>query len=179
MKESNTCYLAIDKDVIGSMLLISLYGPNSMFMLLSYLSLFSNSSGITRSVEKLSLLLVTPFLSYQIPLHVQIPSPIPAAGKFIVPSKVLYSFTLIRIGSTATMVIIKVVHSAPMIVANFIDRYLPGILAVSMNRLLYLVPFGRITGAYSSYSSSHRPDLPSLPTPPLEPFPSFDNSFDG
>ena len=99
------------------------------------------------------------------------------AGKFIVPCKVLYSFTLIRIGSTATMVIIKVVHSAPMIVANFIDRYLPGILAVSMNRLLYLVPFGRITGAYSSYSSSHRPDLPSLLTPPLEPFPSFSQSL--
>ena len=64
-----------------------------------------------------------------------------------------------------------------MIVANFIDRYLPGILAVSMNRLLYLVPFGCITGAYSSYSSSHRPDLPSLLTPPLEPFPSFSQSL--
>jgi hypothetical protein len=75
------------------------------------------------------------------------------------------------------MLIIKVVHSAPMIVANFIDRYLPGILAVSMNRLFYLVPFGRITGAYSSYSSSQRPDLPSLPTPILEPFPSFSQSL--
>ena len=50
-------------------------------------------------------------------------------------------------------------------------------IATGLNRLFYLVPFGRITGAYSSYSSSQRPDLPSLPTPILEPFPSFSQSL--
>jgi len=170
-----------------------------------------------RNVEKLSFILVTPFLLaprlfksgtsatasslvpslrfHFVPLPYRFVSPknlklrstpfhfVPSqsanamSGQFIVPSKVFYSFTLIPFLSTPTMLIIKVVHCGPMIVANFLDRYLPGILAVSMNRLFYLVPFGRITGAYSSYSSSQRPDLPSLPTPPLEPFPSFSQSL--
>jgi len=130
-----------------------------MFMLLSYLSLFSKIG--SRSVEKLSFILVTPFLSksrswFEDLLFSANALPTPSAtamsGQFIVPSKVLYSFTLIPFLSTPTMLIIKVVHCGPMIVANFLDRYLPGILAVSMNRLYYLVPFGRITGAYSSYS---------------------------
>ena len=160
--------------------------PSSMFMLLSYLSLYSSSSASAtsspRSIDKLSLLLVTPFLSdLTIPIdprnlrsldptNLTIPSnrhpsshhhpssypslrysniqlPFQVLDKpsthsasshsfslsIIVTSKVLYSFILIRIGSTATMVLIKVVHSASIIVANFIDRYLLGILAVSMN----------------------------------------------
>ena len=98
-------------------------------------------------------------------------------SEFIVPSKVLYSFSLIPLSCTTTILIIKVIHSNSMIVANFIDCYLLGILAVLMNRLFYLVPFGRIIGAYSSYSSSQRPLFPSLLTPLLEPFPNFSQSL--
>ena len=64
----------------------------------------------SRSVEKLSFILVTPFLirSANTPIRsAYAPLPTPSAnamsGQFIVPSKVLYSFTLIPFLSTPTM----------------------------------------------------------------------------
>jgi len=50
-----------------------------------------------------------------------------------VACNVLFSYTVVMLGGSVLMVNIKVYLCCPMIVGNFVDVYLLGILAVLMN----------------------------------------------
>ena len=74
----------------------------------------------------------------------------------ITSSSIFYSFFFISAGSTATLVSLKVYLSPSMIVANFIDLYLFGLLAVLINSFFIVFYFGWLLSSFLFYLFLHR-----------------------
>jgi len=94
-----------------------------------------------------------------------------------VPLLVLLSFFFINTGTSASLVSIKAFLSVSMIVGNFIDVYLFGLIAVLMNWLLYCWSIGLLLCSFLLYLFLTRLELFLLVLSLLESFSSFFQSL--
>ena len=94
-----------------------------------------------------------------------------------VPLLVLLSFFFINTGTSASLVSIKAFLSVSMIVGNFIDVYLFGLIAVLMNWLLYCWSIGLVLCSFLLYLFLTRLELFLLVLSLLESFSSFFQSL--
>ena len=93
------------------------------------------------------------------------------------PLLVLLIFSFLNAGSSATFVSIKAFLSISMIVGNFIDVYLFGMIAVFMNWTCYYWCFGLVLHSFPFYVFLTRLELFLLILSLLELFPSFSQSL--
>ena len=92
-------------------------------------------------------------------------------------SSVLFPLLSTSIGSSATLVSLKVYFSRSMIVGNSTDVYLFGVLAVLMNWFVVFCCFGGVLCSFLFYLFLHRLELFLLVPPLPEHFPSFSQSL--
>ena len=92
-------------------------------------------------------------------------------------SSIFYSFFFISAGSTATLVSLKVYFSGSMIVANFIDVYLFGLLAVLIHWFFLVFSFGWLLSSFLFYLFLHRLEIFLLVLSLLESFSSLFQSL--
>ena len=88
-------------------------------------------------------------------------------------SSIYFSFLFISAGSSATLVSLKVYFSGSMIVGNFIDVYLFGLLAVLMNWFFQVFSFGWLLCSFLFYLFLHRFEMFLLVLSLLESFSSL------
>ena len=90
---------------------------------------------------------------------------------------IYFSFLFISVGSSATLVSLKVYCSCSMIVGNFIDIYLFGLLAVLMNWFFQVFSFGWLLCSFLFYLFLHRLEMFLLVLSLLECFSSLFQSL--
>lgn len=92
-------------------------------------------------------------------------------------SSIYFSFLFISTGSTATLLTLKVYFVCSIIIGNFIDIYLFGLLAVLIHWFFQVISFGWLLYSFLLYLFLHRLEIFLLVISLLEYFSSFFQSL--
>ena len=152
------CFRVLGLKLLPPLINLLFFPPFSLLFLFGTLLLFSEDY-LNRIVDKVRYAAIS------------------LCGLKKVPLLVLLSFFFINTGTTASLVSIKAFLSVSMIVGNFIDVYLFGLIAVLMNWLLYCWSIGLLLCSFLLFLFLTRLELFLLVLSLLESFSSFFQSL--